>query len=96
MPRKGTNYALLQMKYARENKMKEISSHRDRARVVEQYTLASRRNDLEVERHNLRHYAQRLPAPIQTYYFDRINDFTSQIDTSKKRPPQYSGHYDEY
>ena len=67
MPRKGTNYALLQMKYVRENKMKEISSHRDRARVVEQYALASRRNDLEVERHNLKHYAQRLPAPIQNY-----------------------------
>ena len=96
MPQQSSNYAFLQMKYARGNKLKEISSHRDRARVVEQYTLASRRNDLEVERQNIRHYAQRLPAPIQNYYFDRINDLISQIDTSKKRFPQYRGHYDEY
>ena len=96
MQHKNTNYVLLQMKYVRENRMKEKSPHRDRARVVEAYTLASRRNDLEVERHNLKHYAQRLPAPIQHYYIDRINDLTSHIDTSKIRLPQYRGHYDEY
>ena len=87
MPTKGSEYALLQMKYARENKLKEISSHRTRARVVEDYTRASHRNNLEVERQNLNSFAQRMPPQVQQYYFDRIADLTSQIDTSKRGFP---------
>ena len=92
----GSDYAFLQMKYARENKLKEATAHRTRARVVEDYTRASHRNNLEVERQNLMSYAQRMPASVQQYYFTRITDLTSQIDASKKRFPQYRGHYDEY
>ena len=99
MPRglaKGSDYALLQMKFARENKLKEATAHRTRARVVEDYTRASHRSDLEVERHNLNSFAQRMPPQVQQYYFDRIADLTTQIDASKKRFPQFRGHYDEY
>ena len=99
MPRglaKGSEYALLQMKYARENKLKEATAHRTRARVVEDYMRASNRNNLELERQSLNTFAQRMPAQVQQYYFDRINDLTTQIDASKKRFPQYRGHYDEY
>ena len=93
---KGGDYALLQMKYARENKLKEATAHRTRARVVEDYTRASHRNNLEVERQNLNSFAQRMPPQMQQYYFDRITDLTTQIDASKKRFPQFRGHYDEY
>ena len=90
MPRglaKGSDYALLQMKFARENKLKEATAHRTRARVVEDYTRASHRNNLEVERQNLNSFAQRMPPQVQQYYFDRIADLTSQIDTSKRGSP---------
>ena len=96
MPSKGSEYALLQMRYARENKLKEATAHRARARVVEDYTRASHWNNLEAERQSLNTFAQRMPAPLQRYYFDRINDLTTQIDASKKRFPQFRGHYDEY
>ena len=94
MPVKGTEYALLQMKYARENKLKEETSHRSRAREVEKYLLASQRNDLEVQRHNLRYGLEKLPTSVRRYYIDRINDLTEKIDTSKKRFPQFRGIYD--
>ena len=97
MPRgiksKGSEYALLQMKRAHENKLKEATAHRTRARVVENYMLASRRNDLEVERQNLNNYSQRLPPELQQHYARRINDLTTQIDASKKRYPQFRGDY---
>ena len=93
---KGSEYALLQMKYARENKLKEATVHRTKARVVEDYTRASNRNNLEVERQNLNSSIQRMLHGLQQYYLDRINDLTTQIDTSKRRFPQYRGHYDEY
>ena len=94
MPRKGTEYALLQMKRAHENKLKEATAHRTRARVVEDYMRASRRNDLEVERQNLTNYTQRLPPELQQYYASRVNDLAAQIDASKKRYPQFRGNYD--
>ena len=96
MPSKGAEYSLLQMRYAQKNKLKEATAHRTRARVVENYMRASRRNDLEVERQNLRNYSQRLPAEVQQHYFSRINDLTTQIDASKKRYPQFRGDYDPF
>ena len=49
MPRgikaKGSESALLQMKRAHRNKLKEATAHRTRARVVESYMQASRRNE---------------------------------------------------
>ena len=71
------------MRYARENKLKEATAHRTRARVVETYMRASRRNDLEVERQQLKNYSQRMPAELQQHYFNRINDLSTQIDASK-------------
>ena len=94
MPRNGSEYALLQMKRAHENKLKEATAHRTRARVVEDYMRASRRNYLEVERQNLNNFAQRVPPELQNYYTSRVNDLTAQIDASKKRYPQFRGHYD--
>ena len=98
MPRgikvKGSEYALLQMKRAHENKLKEATVHRTRARVVEDYMRASRRNDLEVERQNLNSYTQRLPPELQQYYASRMNDLATQIDASKRRYPQFRGAYD--
>ena len=77
MPSKGAEYSLLQMRYAQENKLKEATAHRTRARVVENYMRASRRNDMEVERQNLRNYSQRLPVEVQQHYFSRINDLAA-------------------
>ena len=94
--RKGSEYALLQMKYAHENKLKEATAHRAKARVVEKYLLASNRNNLEVERQNLNSSIQRMPQGVQQYYLDRINDLTAQIDNSKKRFPEFRGYYDAY
>ena len=93
---KGSEYALLQMKYAHENKLKEATAHRTTTRVAEGYNRASNRNNLEVERQNLNSSGQRMPPGMQQYYLDRINDLTTQIDTSKRRFPQYRGHYDTY
>ena len=94
MPLKGSEYALLQMRHAHENRLKEASAHRTRARVVENYMRASQRNDMEVERQNLQSYMQRLPPEIQQYYATRVADLTTQIDASKKRYPQFRGDYD--
>ena len=94
MPAKGTEYTLLQMKYARENKLKEETAHRSRAREVEKYLLASQRNDLEVQRHNLRYGLEKLPLSVRRYYIDRINDLTGKIEASKRRFPQFRGIYD--
>ena len=94
--KQGSEYALLQMKYAHENKLKEATAHRTKARVVEDYNRASNRNNLEVERQNLNSSVQRMPHGMQQYYLERINDLTTQIDSSKKRFPQYRGHYDAY
>ena len=96
MPSKGAEYSLLQMRYARGNKLKEATAHRTRARVVENYMRASRRNDLEVEQHNLRNYSQRMPAELQAHYFNRINDLSTQIEASKKRYPRFRGGYDPF
>ena len=94
--KKGSEYALLQMKYAHENKIKEATAHRTKARVVEDYTRASNRNNLEVERQNLNNSVARMPVGMRQYYLERMNDLTTQIDTSKIRFPQYRGHYDIY
>ena len=99
MPRglsKGSEYVFLQMEYARENKLKEATAHRTKARVVEDYTRASNRNNLEVERHNLHSSVQRMPPGMQQYYLDRINDLTAQIGTSKNAFLNTDGHYDAY
>ena len=84
MPSKGAEYSLLQMRYAQENKLKEATAHRTRARVVENYMRASRRNDLEVEQQNLRNYSQRMPAELQAHYFNLINDLSTHIEASQK------------
>ena len=91
----ATDYTLLQMKHAHGNQLKEAASYRDRSRVVENYKLASQRNGLEIERMNLNHYLQKLPIPMQQYYSERVRDLASQIDTSKRRFPQYRGWFDE-
>ena len=96
MPARGTEYALLQKKYARENLLQEISSHRSRARETEQYLLASQRNSLEEQRGNLRYGLEKLPLSIRQYYLERINNLAERIDASKKRFPQYRGNYDMY
>ena len=84
---KGSEYALLQMKYARENKLKEATVHRAKARIVEDYTRASNRNNLEVERQNLNSSIQRMLHGLQQYYLDRINDLTTQNRHIKKMFP---------
>jgi len=98
MPRgiksQSSEYALLQMKYVRENKPKKATVHRTRTRVVENYMRASRRNGLDVERRNLCNYSQRMPPELQQYYFNRISELTTQMDASKKRYPQFRGDYD--
>ena len=76
MPRglnKGSEYVFLQMKYARENKLKEAAAHRTQARVVENYTCASNRNNLEVEKQNIKSSVQRMPPGMRQYYLDYIN-----------------------
>ena len=93
-PRRGSDYHLLQMKYARENLLNHVSSQRERARVVQDYALANRRNNLEVERQNLKHYAEKLPTGLQTFYFDRINQLSDDIGKLKKLYPKFRGHYD--
>ena len=81
--------ALYQMKLARENQIKSATAYRERARVSEQYLMASRRNDLEVERANLGHYVRRLPQALQGFYFDRIRDLSDQIDSPKRKCPMH-------
>ena len=82
------------MKYARENLLNQVASQRERARVVQDYQLANHRNNLEVERQNLKHYAEKLPTGLQTFYFDRINQLTDDIGKLKKACPKFRGHYD--
>ena len=90
----ATEYVLLQKKYLRENMLKEVSSHRDRAREKEKYLLASHRNGLEEQRNNLRYGLEKLPEGVRKYYLDRIVQLDTQIDTSKKRFPMFRGNYD--
>ena len=95
MPAKGSEYALLQRKFALENRLKEESSHRSRARETERYLLASQRNDLDQSRRNLRYGLEKLPVSMCQYYLENINNLTRQIEVSKKRFPQYRGNYDD-
>ena len=96
MPRRkrGSDYHLLQMKYARENLLNQVASQRERARVVQDYQLANQRNNLEVERQNLKHYAEKLPTSLQKFYFDRISQLSDDIGRLKKAYPKFRGQYD--
>ena len=94
MPRKGGEYALLQKKYLRENLLKEVSSHRSRARESERYLLAAQRNGLEEQRQNLRAGLERLPVAVRQYYMGRIADLTERIERSKRDFPTFRGAYD--
>ena len=94
MPAKGAEYALLQRKYLRENLLKEISSHRSRARETEKYLLAAQRNGLEEQRQNLRGGLERLPVATRRYYMSRIAELTKQIERSKRDFPSFRGAYD--
>ena len=96
MPTKGSECALLQKKLARENMLKEESSHRSRVMEREKYRLASQRNGLEEQRMNLRYGLQKLPVSVRQYYLERINNLTGQVEASKKPFPQYRGNYDMY
>ena len=90
----AAEYALLQLKYRRENLLKEVSSHRDRARETETYILASHRNSLEEQRHNLRYGIEKLAPPLQKYYLEQIMQLEAGIASSKKRFPMFRGNYD--
>ena len=96
MPRRkrGSDYHLLQQKYARENLLNHVASHRERARVAQDYALASRRNGLENERKDLMQYAQKLPTCLQTFYFNRIAELSDDIGKIKKTFPKFRGHND--
>ena len=78
-------YALLQQKYLRENLLKEVSSHRSRAREAKGYLLATRRGTLEQQRDNLRTGLARVPLSIRRYYMDRILDLTRRIEDTEKK-----------
>ena len=90
MPTKGGAYALLQKKYLRENLLKEVSSHRSRAREGERYLLAAQRNGLEEQRQNLCAGLERLPVSVRQYYMGRIADVTERMEKSKKSVPNLS------
>ena len=94
MPAKGSEYALLQRKYLRENLLREISSHRSRARESEKYLLAAQRNGLEEQRQNLRSGLERLPLGVRAYYMERIADLTKRIEKSKRDYPSFRGAYE--
>ena len=94
MPAKGSEYALLQRKYLRENLLREISSHRSRARESEKYLLAAQRNGLEEQRQNLRGGLERLPLGVRAYYMERIADLTKRIEKSKRDYPSFRGAYE--
>ena len=79
----ATEYALLQKKYLHENLLKEVSSHRDRAREKEKYLLASHRNGLEEQRNNLRYGLEKLPEAVRKYYLERIAQLGTKIETNK-------------
>ena len=94
MPAKGGEYALLQRKYLRENLLKEISSHRSRARETEKYLLAAQRNGLEEQRQNLRGGLERLSPSLRRHYMERIADLTRRIEKSKRDFPSFRWAYD--
>ena len=94
MPAKGAEYALLQRKYLRENLLKEVSSHRSRARETEKYLLAAQRKGLEEQRQNLRGGLERLPLSVRGYYMERIAELTKRIERSKRDFPSFRGAYD--
>ena len=94
MPAKGAEYALLQRKYLRENLLKEVSSHRSRARESERYLLAAQRNGLEEQRQNLHSGLERLPVSLRRYYMGRIAELTKRIERSKRDFPSFRGAYD--
>ena len=94
MPAKGSEYALLQRKYLRENLLREISSHRSRARESERYLLAAQRNGLEEQRQNLRGGLERMPLGVRAYYMERIADLTKRIEKSKRDYPSFRGAYE--
>ena len=96
MPAKGSEYALPQMKLARENGLQEEAPHRSRAMEAGKYRLASRRKNLEEHRMDLRYGLDKLPVSVRQYYLERINNLTGQIEASNKRFPQYRGNYDMY
>ena len=78
-------YALLQQMYLRENLLKEVSTHRSRAREAEGYLFATRRGSLEQQRDSLRTGLERLPLSIRRYYMDRIQDLTRRIEDTEKK-----------
>mgnify|MGYP003310851567 CR=1 FL=1 len=85
---------MLQKKLLRESLLKEVSSHRARARESESYLMASQRNGLEEQRQNLRVGLERLPLSVRRHYIERISDLTRRIDASKKSFPSFRGAYD--
>ena len=94
MPAKGSYYALLQRKFALENRLKEESPHGSRARETQRYLLANQRNILEEQRQSLRYGLEKLPVSVRQYYLERINNLTRQLEASKRCFPQYRGNYD--
>ena len=94
MPGKGAEYALHKKKLLRENLLKEVSSHRFRARETERYLLASQRNALEQQRDSLRVGLEKLPMEVRRYYMSRIADLSRQIDRSRSLYPNFRGAND--
>ena len=94
MPGKGAEYALHKKRLLRENLLKEVASHRSRARETEKYLLASQRNGLEQQRDSLRVGLEKLPIEVRQYYMSRMADLTRQIDRSKSLFPNFRGAND--
>ena len=94
MPGKGAEYALHKKRLLRENLLKEVSSHRSRARETEKYLLASQRNGLQQQRDSLRVGLEKLPLEVRQYYLEGIADLTKRINSSKSLYPNFRGAYD--
>ena len=94
MPAKGSDYALLQRKFAIENRLKEDFTHRPRALETPKYLLASQHNNLEGQRMNLRYGLEKLPPSLRQHYLENINNLTTKINTSKMTFPLFQGNYD--
>ena len=94
MPGKGAEYALHKKRLLRENLLKEVASHRSRARETEKYLLASQRNGLEQQRDSLRVGLEKLPVEVRQYYMNRMVDLTRHIDRSKSLYPNFRGAND--
>ena len=94
MPGKGAEYALNKNRHLRENLLKEVASHRSRARETEKYLLASQRNSLEQQRDSLRVGLEKLPIEIRQHYMERMAELSRRIDRSKSLYPNFRGAND--